>query len=246
MLALGLVEHREAAAVEPQLEHFVYLGAAQALGALVGASHIFEVAESASFLDNVHKDPFVAVGLDRADALGAASHEVDREVAHLDVDDTFAGADAWADGVLEYVVVGEVDRAWDVHALVDAHTSGAAGDGVEVVATTHLYHQGHQDDAYDAGQAVTMEVVGPNLDRDDSRLASFHLVAQLHCFHYLAVILFLFRADQVEFVHHSEASVQSPVDNHFLSNFDYFHFANALVLWPMVVLVMPLFSQNRS
>jgi hypothetical protein len=244
VLALGLVEHREAA-VEPQLEHFVYLGAAQALEALVGAIHISEVAESASFLDNVHKDPFVVVDLDRADASGAASHEVVREVVHPDVDDIFAGADAWADGVLEYVVVGEVDRAWDVHALADAHTSGVAGDDVEAVATTHLYHQDHQDDAYDADQAVTMEVVGPNLDHDDSQ-ASFHLVAQLHCFHYLAAILFLFRADQAEFVHHSAASVQSLVDNRFLSSFDYFHFANALVLSLMVELVMPLFYRIRS
>lgn len=191
MLALGLVEHREVVAVvERQLEHFVYLGVAlvlEDLVALVEAAHISEEAELASYLDNVHKDPFVAVGLDHVDALGVASHEVDRGEVHLDVGDIFADVDAWADGVLEYVVAGEVDRAWDGHALVDAHTSDVADDDAEAVVIIHLCHQGQGDVAYDAGRAVKMEVEGPNLDRDDIQ-ASFHLVVQLHCFHYLAVI----------------------------------------------------------
>lgn len=139
----------------------------------MGASYIFEVAELASFLDNVHKDPFV-VDLDHEDAWGVASHEVGHEVVHLDVGDIFVGVDAWVNDVLEYVVEGEVDRAWDVHALVDAHTSDAAGDDVVAVVTAHLYHQDRQGDAYDADQAaVTMEVEGPNSDRDDIQ-ASFH------------------------------------------------------------------------
>jgi hypothetical protein len=194
VLVLGLVERQEVAAVERLLEHFVYLGVALALVAPVEATHIFEEAVWASFLDNVHKDPFVVVDLDRVGASGAASHgEVDRGEDHLDVDGIFADVDAWADGVLEYVVVAEVDHAWDDRALADVHTLDVAGDDVEAVVIIHLYH--HQDDAYDVDRAGKMEAVGPNLDHGDSP-ASFHLAVQLHCFRYSVAILFLCHADQ--------------------------------------------------
>jgi hypothetical protein len=237
VLESGLVEHREVAAVERRLEHF-----ALDLAALEGAGHIVEEAELASFLDSVHKDPFAVVDLDRVDALGAALHEVDHGEGHLDVGDIFADVDAWADGVLEYAVAGEVDHAWDGHALADAHTSDAAGDDVEAVVITHLYLQ-DQGDAY-GDQAVKTEAEDLDLGRGDNP-ASFHLAVQLHCFHYLVATLFLFHADQPDlFDHHSAILAQCLVDNHFLSSFDYSHFANALVPLPMVVLVMPLFYKS--
>lgn len=107
MLALGLVEHQEVAAVH-HLEHFVYLEEGQVLVDLVAASRIFEVVLPASFLDNdVHKDPFVvAAGLDRADALGVAFREGDLDEGDISVDE-----DAFVNDVLEYAAEVEVGHA---------------------------------------------------------------------------------------------------------------------------------------
>lgn len=179
VLAWGLVEHLGAAAVELRLEHSAYLEAALALGDLVGVVHIFEAAESASFPGNEHKDPSV-VGWDRADALDVASHGEVHVAGLLGVDGIFVDVDAWADDDLEYVVAGVEVHAWGGHASVDAHTSDVADDDVEAAVTVHLYRLA-LDDAYDAGRAEKLEVVGPNWGHGDSQ-ASFHLGVQLHCF----------------------------------------------------------------
>jgi hypothetical protein len=186
----------------------------------------------------VHKDPSAAVGLDRVDALDVASHAGDHVVVLLGVDDISVDVDAWADDVLEYVVVGEEDRASDDHALADAHTSDVAGDDVVAAATAHPSHQ-DLDGACDAVQAVKLEVEDPDSDRDDNQ-ASFHWAVQLHYFHYLAGTSFPFHVDLVDlFDHHSVVSAQSLADNHFPSVAGYFHSANALVPLLVAVLVMP-------
>jgi hypothetical protein len=106
-------------------------------------------------------DPSVVAGLGRGDAWDVASHEVDRGVVHPDEDDTSADGDAWADDVLEYVVVGVEDHASDAHASADDHTSDAVDGDVAVAVTFHLYHL-DLDDAYDADQAEKLAVVDPN------------------------------------------------------------------------------------
>lgn len=220
---------------------------------LVEASHISVVASLASFLGNDdHMDPFVA-GLGHVDALDAACREADHEVVPLDEGDIFADEDALVNDVLEYVAGEVVVRAWDDHASVDVHTSDAAGDDEVAVATFHLFHQA-QRDACDADLAAKLEVVDPSSDRDDIQVqASFHLEVQRHYCHCSAEILYFFHVDleAVElFDHHSATSgpnlvVAVVVDNHFLLNFDYYHFANVPVLLPMVVLAMPLFCKSN-
>lgn len=106
MLELVLVEHQGAAAGH-QLEHFVYFGEGLALGPVV-ATRIVEVAVLASFLGNVHKDPFVVADLDHGDALGAAFHEVDR-AARPGAGGTFVGAGASVNDALVCAV--EVEGA---------------------------------------------------------------------------------------------------------------------------------------
>jgi hypothetical protein len=156
-LVLGLVEHL-AAVVEHQPGRFAHLVEALVLEVAV---HIFEEALSASFHDNDdHMDQFVAVDLDRVDALDVACHEEDRG-ARPDEGDIFVDEDAWVNGVLVCVVVEVEDRALDDHASADARTLDVA-DGEEDVAIVHLCHQDQSDAAYDAGQAVHFAGVDPS------------------------------------------------------------------------------------
>jgi hypothetical protein len=115
---------------------------------------------------------------------------------------------------------------------------------VEVVVIIHLFHRA-LDDAYDADQIVTMVEEGLDLDHDDIPVQpSFHLLDQCRYFHCWAEILCLSRADQRTaldlFVHRfAILDLNLAVDNHCLSNFDYYHFVNAPAQLQMVVLVMP-------
>lgn len=179
MSAWGLAGRPSAAVAERLSGHFACLAEELALEDPVGAVHIFEGVAWASFPDNVHTDPSVAAGWDRAGASGAASREGDRVAARPGADDTSVDVDAWADGVLEYAVAGEEDHAWGARASAGARTSDAAGDGVAAAVTARPYRQ-DLDGACDADQAVKLGVEDPDWDRDDIQ-ASFHRVVQLHC-----------------------------------------------------------------
>lgn len=190
MLELVLVEHQEAAAGH-RLEHFVYFGEGLALEGPVAATRIFEVASLASYLGNVHMDPFVAADSDHENALGAAFHEVDH-AALPGVGGTFAGAGASVNDALVCAVEVEGAHAWGDRASAGGRTLDVDG-GAEAVETIRLYHQ-VQNDACDA-QAVPTVGVDLNWDHGDTQAPpTFRWEDQHLCCHYLVEILYFSHA----------------------------------------------------
>lgn len=187
MLVSVLAQRLAAAVVEHLMEHFVCFEGAQVLEDLAVAIHNVEAVSLASFPCSVHKDPFVAVDLDRVGESDAACYVGARVARPLDESGIFADVGAWATDVQGDAAVVEGAHALDVRASADVRTSDV-DDDAGAVAKYHPFRQ-DPNDAYDAGP-VEMVAGAAALcsDRDDILGLIFRLAGQRHYYRCLAAI----------------------------------------------------------